>query len=156
MHLMIKNSKTPINTLIFSASQNDSEAVASKLKNQGLPIRHSVVTNSEALKEFLDKKQWQQAIFLEVLPNLPIEQSLQLLKTQPTSIPTILLSQSYDQELRTKVLSKGVNDCVPDDAFELLSHIIRREQASVNFQQQLHSANKLVKETSKRNDLLLR
>ena len=55
-----KVKQSPINTLIFSSSLNDSEQVASHLKNMGLPVRHQVVADSEQLKDALDSKHWQQ------------------------------------------------------------------------------------------------
>ncbi|NVK22414.1 MAG: EAL domain-containing protein [Kangiellaceae bacterium] len=150
-----KGNKNPINTLIISNSANDSEQIASHLKNQGLAIRHTVISNSEQLKEAVDEKQWQQALFLNELDNLTVQQALAMLKTQTIAVPTIMLSESYSEEFRFDCLAKGVKDCIPSTALDLLTFVVKREQLLVQAQQELTSASKLVSETSKRNELLL-
>lgn len=146
---------SPINTLIFSNSANESEQLASHLKNQGLPIRHQVVANSEQLKAAIDEKQWQQAIFLDELDNLPIQQALSLLNSQKQSVPAILLSNNYSENQRFDVIAKGVKDCIPSSAKDLLTLLVKREQLLVNAEEKVIESSKMFSETSKRNQLLL-
>lgn len=150
-----QSNNSPINTLIFSASANDSEQLASHLKNQGLPVRHQVVANSEQLKAAIDEKQWQQALLLDELDNLPIQQALTLLNSQKQPIPAILLSSNYSEEQRFDAIAKGLKDCIPSTAKDLLTLIIKREQQLVNARAKLVESGKMVSETSKRNQLLL-
>lgn len=150
-----QSNNSPINTLIFSNSANESEQLASHLKNQGLPIRHQVVANSEQLKAAIDEKQWQQAIFLDELDNLPIQQALTLLKSQKQSVPAILMSSNYSEEQRFDAIAKGVKDCIPSSAKDLLTLLIKREQLLVDAETKVIQSTKMVSETSKRNQLLL-
>ncbi|MHC9511266.1 EAL domain-containing protein [Kangiella sp. M94] len=150
-----QSNNSPINTLIFSASANDSEQLASHLKNQGLPIRHQVVANSEQLKAAIDEKQWQQALLLDELDNLPIQQALTLLNSQKQPVPAILLSSNYSEQQRFDAITKGLKDCIPSSAKDLLTLLIKREQQLVNAEAKLVASSKMVSETSKRNQLLL-
>ncbi len=150
-----QSNNSPINTLIFSASANDSEQLASHLKNQGLPIRHQVVANSEQLKAAIDEKQWQQALLLDELDNLPIQQALTLLNSQKQPVPAILLSSNYSEQQRFDAIAKGLKDCIPSSAKDLLTLLIKREQQLVNAEAKLVASSKMVSETSKRNQLLL-
>ncbi|AOE49283.1 EAL domain-containing protein [Kangiella sediminilitoris] len=150
-----KVKKSPINTIIFSSSPNDSEQVASHLKNMGLPIRHQVISDSEQLKEALQTKHWQQAIFINELDNLPIKLALKQLRSQPYAVPAILLSDDYNEERRFDKISQGLSDCIPTKSLDLLALLIKREQQLVNSLQSLEQANKIVYETNKRNELLL-
>lgn len=150
-----QSNNSPVNTLIFSNSANDSEQLASHLKNQGLPIRHQVVANSEQLKAAIDEKQWQQALFLDELDNLPIQQALTLLKSQKQSVPAILLSSNYSEEQRFDAIAKGAKDCIPNNAKDLLTLVVQRELKLVNAESKLIESSKLVSEISKRNQLLL-
>ncbi|RDX36694.1 EAL domain-containing protein [Kangiella sp. HD9-110m-PIT-SAG07] len=150
-----KVKKSPINTLIFSSSLNDSEQVASHLKNMGIPIRHKVVADSEQLKESLDTQHWQQAVFIDELENLPIKQALKQLKAQPVVVPGVLLSNDYDEEKRFELIAQGLKDYIPAKSLDLLAMIVKRDQQLVDSIQSLEQANKIVYETNKRNELLL-
>lgn len=150
-----KVKQLPINTIIFSSSLNDSEQVASHLKNMGLPIRHQVISDSEKLKEAVETKHWQQAIFIDELDNLPIKQVLKQLKTQSISVPAVLLTNEYSEEKRFEMIAQGLKDCLPASSLDLLALLVKREQQLVSSLQSLEQANKLVYETNKRNELLL-
>jgi len=150
-----KVKKSPINTIIFSSSPNDSEQVASHLKNMGLPVRHKVVSNSEQLKDAIENQNWQQALFIDELDNLPIQQALKQLRTQSQPIPSILLDNDYSEEKRFEMLAKGLKDCIPAASLDLLSLLVKREQQLVDSLQSLEQANKIVHEINKRNELLL-
>ena len=150
-----KVKQSPINTLIFSSSLNDSEQVASHLKNMGLPVRHQVIADSEQLKDALDSKHWQQAIFLDELENLPVKQALKQLKAQPIAVPAVLLSTNYNEEKRFEYIAQGLKDYIPAKSLDLLSTLVKRDQQLVNSLHSLEQANKIVYETNKRNELLL-
>lgn len=150
-----KVKQSPINTLIFSSSPNDSEQVASHLKNMGLPVRHQLISDSEQLKDAIDTKHWQQAIFIDELSNLPVKQALKQLKNQPVLVPAVLLSNEYDEEKRFELIAQGLKDYIPAKSLNLLAMIIKRDQQLVNSLQSLEQANKIVYETNKRNELLL-
>lgn len=150
-----KVKKSPINMLIFSSSPNDSEQVSSHLKNMGIPIRHLVVSDSEQLKDATNLKQWQQALFIDELNNLPIKQALKQLKNQPIAVPSVLLTNDYSEEKRFEMLALGLKDCIPAASLDLLAMIVKREQKLVESLQSLEQANKIVYETNKRNELLL-
>lgn len=147
--------KSPINTIIFSSSPNDSEQVASHLKNMGLPVRHQVVSNSEQLKDAIENQSWQQALFIDELDNLPIQHALKQLRTQSQPVPCILLVKDYSEEKRFEMLAKGLKDCIPATSLDLLSLLVKREQQLVDSLQSLEQANKIVHEINKRNELLL-
>ncbi|GAA4357565.1 cyclic di-GMP-binding protein FimX [Kangiella marina] len=121
----------------------------------GLPVRHQVVTDSEQLKEATDAKHWQQAIFIDVLDNLPIKQVLSQLKKQPITVPAVMLANEYDEEKRLEFLAQGLKDYIPAKSLDLLTMVVKREQQLVTSLQSLEQANKLVYETNKRNELLL-
>ena len=150
-----KVKKAPINTIFLSSSPNDSEQVASHLKNMGIPIRHQVISDSEKLKDALATKHWQQAIFIDELDNLPIKQALKQFKDQPISIPAILLSNDYNEEKRFEMVAQGLKDCIPATSLDLLAMLIKRDQQLVDSLQSLEQANRIVYETNKRNELLL-
>ncbi|WP_343987201.1 EAL domain-containing protein [Kangiella japonica] len=141
--------------LIFSSSPNDSEQVSSHLKNMGLPIRHQVISDSEQLKDAIELKHWQQALFIDELDNLPIKQALKQLKNQPIAVPAVLLTNDYSDEKRFEMLALGLKDCIPAGALDLLAMIVKRDQKLVESLQSLEQANKIVYETNKRNELLL-
>lgn len=150
-----KVKKSPINTLIFSSSPNDSEQVSSHLKNMGLPIRHQLISDSEQLQDAINLKQWQQALFIDELSNLPIKQALKQLKNQPVAVPAILLTNDYSEEKRFEMLAQGLKDCIPATSLDLLAMLVKRDQKLVDSMQSLEQANKIVYETNKRNELLL-
>lgn len=150
-----KVKQSPINTIIFSSSPNDSEQVASHLKNMGLPIRHQVISDSEQLKDALQTKHWQQALFINELDNLPIKLALKQLRSQPYAVPAVLLSSSYSEEKRFEMIAQGLKDCIPVKSLDLLALLVKREQQLVGSLQSLEQANKIVYETNKRNELLL-
>lgn len=147
--------KQSINTIVFSSSANEAEELASQLKNQGLAIRHQLVDNSESLSEALKSKTWQLAVFLEELERLPTPQALSMLKQQKSALPAIFLCQDYSIQKRLEIMKQGLFDCIPDTELELLALIIKRDQRMVSSEIAQITAEKLVSETSKRNELLL-
>lgn len=144
-----------INTIVFSSSANEAEELASQLKNQGLAIRHELVANSEALSGALKSKTWQLAVFLEELAQLPTTQALSMLKQQKSALPAVFLCTDYSVAKRKEMMRQGLFDCIPETEIDLLALIIKRDQRMVTSEISQLAADKLLAETTKRNELLL-
>lgn len=147
--------QTSINTLIFSSSANHCEEISSHLKNLGLAIRHQQIDNSETLSDQINGKLWHLAIFSSELENFPVKQAIPMLTKQKTIIPTIYLAKDFSESKRLDMMRMGLSDCIAYENYDLLAWVIKRDQKMVASQLAEFDANKLVIETSKRNELLL-
>ena len=144
-----------INLLILDPSSNDAEQTINILRNSGHAVRATQITNESDLAAALEKQTWDLFLLRDKLTDPSAEQCLKIVQHYGSDIPFILTTSEYSVDRTVEAMKLGMKDVVPEDNEDYFKLVVERELASIEDRRNRKMADLALKETDKRNELLL-
>jgi len=141
--------------LILDPSSNEVEQTANILRNSGHAVRTTQILSEEDLEIALEEKVWDIFIVRDNLKKPSAEKCLKIVQHYGLDIPFILTTENYSIERTLEAMRLGMKDVIPEDNDEYFRLVVERELSNIEDRHIRESAVKTLKETSKRNELLL-
>lgn len=146
----------PIHLIIADPSANNAEEIVSELRNAGHATRAQHVANLEELDALLTRQHWDLMICrrdgeAEYEP----EELIARIRQHELDCATILIEDGSEPERLTRGLQDGATDVILDGEDERFLLVVRRELGNVAERRQRRLAESLMKESERRNQLLL-
>lgn len=146
----------PIHLIIADPSENSAEEIVSELRNAGHATRAQHVINLEQLDALLHGQRWDLMLCrrdedAEYEP----EDLIARVRQQELDCATILIEDSSDTERLTTGLKAGATDVILDGQDERFLLVVKRELANVAERRKRRHAELAMKESERRNQLLL-
>ena len=142
-----------IRVLILDDSQNNAERLVSVLRNAGNATRAHRITSVEDLHESLQQN-WDLCLACPETSFMTAQDACLIIK-QSYDIPFLLLSDKDDPDSRIEAMRAGMQDVVATASDGLLVLVVKRELANLAARRQQRIAERSLKETEKRCQLLL-
>jgi len=141
--------------LILDPSSNDAEQTINILRNSGNAVRATQIITEDDLEQALEKQSWDLFIVRDnmVYPNA--EQCLKIVQHYGSDISFIMTTENYSVERTVEAIKLGMKDVVPTDNDEYFRLVVERELLNIDDRRSMKLANRALKETDKRNELLL-
>lgn len=144
-----------ITMLILDPSSNDVEQTANILRNSGHAVRTTQILSEEDLENALEGKIWDIFIVKDNLKKPSAEKCLKIVQHYGLDIPFIMITEEYSVERTLEAMRLGMKDVIPEGNDEYFKLVVERELTNVEDRHTRESAERTLKETSKRNELLL-
>lgn len=146
----------PIHLIIADPSENSAEEIVSELRNAGHATRAQHVVNLEQLDALLHGQRWDLMLCrrdedAEYEP----EDLIARVRQQELDCATILIEDSSETERLTTGLKAGATDVILDGQDERFLLVVKRELANVAERRKRRHAELAMKESERRNQLLL-
>ncbi len=141
--------------LVLDPSSNNVELTANILRNSGHAVRTTQIKSIEDLEIALEKQQWDLFIVRDNLNDPSAKQCLDIVQHYGHEIPFIMTTTEYSIERTIEAMRLGMKYVLPEDNEEYFLLIIERELANIADKQTRKFAEKNLRETSRRNELLL-
>ncbi len=141
--------------LILDPSSNDVEQTANILRNSGHAVRSTQILSEEDLENALNEKIWDIFIVRDNLIKPSAEECLKIVQHYKLDIPFIMTTEDYSVERTLQALRLGMKDVIPEGNDEYFKLVVERELSNIEDRHTRESAEKILNETSKRNELLL-
>jgi diguanylate cyclase (GGDEF)-like protein/PAS domain S-box-containing protein len=147
--------QTPVRLLILDNSPNSSEELVEILRNSGRATRAQLVESHESLQSLLKAQSWDLFLSRWEAHDVTAEQAIGLVKEFERDIPFILIADDNNVESLTTGLRMGATDVALEDEDDRLVLIVERELNNLENRRARRKAEIELKETEKRNQLLL-
>ncbi|MFT7219170.1 MAG: PAS domain S-box-containing protein, partial [Candidatus Azotimanducaceae bacterium] len=145
----------PVRLLILEESQNRAEELIVLLRTAGRPTRaHQIESDSDFVARLSDQS-WDLILAADEASGYTAVELLSQLRTLDKDIPVILLADNRDPASITEGLKLGAADVALDDDDERLVLLIERELKNLHHRRMKRKAEVELKETDRRNNLLL-
>lgn len=141
--------------LIRDPSSNEAEQTINILRNNGLAVRATQITNADELETALEQQRWDLFIVRDNLDSPSAEECLKIVQHYGRQIPFIMTTDEYSVERTLEAMRLGMQDVVPSDNDEYFRLVVERELDSIEAKNLRTQASKTLKEIEKRNELLL-
>lgn len=141
--------------LTIKESSNESEVIASMMRNAGYAIRTGNVEDAEDFQTAITDQSWDMVVASLNVGDFGAIEALELIKQSGKDIPLIATAPAYDAAKAVKVLQAGGRDLVGDANNDLLLLVIARELADLEERRGHRSLKTLYRESERRNRSLL-
>ena len=153
---MNSHNLTTIRLLILDPSSNDAELTINTLRNSGIAVRPTQITSQSELESALEnQKVWDLFLAKDDVQSISAEQCLKIVQHYQIDVPMILLTDRYSVERTVEAMGLGMRDVIPNDNEDYFKLVVNRELAAVEDRRKRMQADNILKETEKRNELLL-
>jgi len=139
----------PLNILIIEDSNADFLMVERHLKQKELSVRCSRVDTLVALKEAIDRGNWDLVLSDYNVPQLHFQDSLNLLQTLFPDLPVIMVTGTVGEEQAVELLKLGVCDFVLKGNLARLVPAIERSLRDASERKGKRAAEEQVRQTHK-------
>jgi multidomain signaling protein FimX len=147
--------KDPVRLLILEESQNRAEELIVLLRTAGRATRAHQIESEADLISKLSEQPWDILLASEEAKDLTAAEVIGLIRTMEKDVPAILLVENREPESITEGLKIGAKDVSLDDDDERLVLIIERELDNLAVRRAKRRAEVELRETDRRNQLLL-
>ena len=117
----------PIRVLIIEDSEDDALLTLRELKKGGYDIEHAVVAGPAALKEALDRQDWDIILSDFQMPSFDGREALKIVQEKGLDIPFVVISGVLVEEDAVQVLKEGASDFVKKGNWARLIPAVERE-----------------------------
>ncbi len=148
-------SKEPVKLLILEESQNRAEELIVLLRTAGRATRAQQIESREDLNSKLQDQSWDLLLASGEAEDLNAEAAITLIRQMEKDIPVIIIAENRDPQSITDGLKLGAKDVALEDDNERLLLIIERELENLEVRRQKRRAEVELRETDRRNQLLL-
>ncbi|MCB1644152.1 MAG: EAL domain-containing protein [Pseudomonadales bacterium] len=145
----------PVRLLILETSQNRAEELIVLLRTAGRATRAHYLESEADLNEKLKEQTWDLFVGRFEANGLSAELVIEQIRAQEKDIPVILIADDQDPASITAGMRLGALDVALDDDDERLTLIIERELGNLLNRRQRRRAEVELRETERRNQLLL-
>jgi len=149
------SNQEPIRLLILEESQNRAEELIVLLRTAGRSTRAHQIGSASDFSAKVSEQSWDLVLAAPESSGFTAEALISQLQTLNKDIPVIFLADNRDPASITKGLKAGAADVALDDDDERLILIIDREIKNLEVRRQKRRAEVELKETDRRNNLLL-
>jgi multidomain signaling protein FimX len=145
----------PIRLLILEESQNRAEELIVLLRTAGRATRAHLIESESDFAAKVTEQKWDLILASQNANGFSAAALLSQIQTMDKDIPVILIADNRDPSSITDGLKLGAADVGLDDDDERLVLIIERELRNLENRRQKRSAEVELRETDRRNNLLL-
>ena len=145
----------PVRLLILEESQNRAEELIVLLRTAGRATRAHLIESESDFIAKVSEQPWDLILASPASAGMTSADLLSQLQTLDKDIPVILLADNRDPASITEGLKIGAADVALDDDDERLVLLIERELKNLHHRRQKRRAEVELKETDRRNNLLL-
>ena len=145
----------PIRLLILEESQNRAEELIVLLRTAGRATRAHQIESESDFTSRVSEQPWDLILATQEANGVTAKGILSQIGTLDIDIPVILLADNRDPGSITEGLKLGANDVALDDDDERLVLIIKRELSNLETRRQKRRSEVELKESDRRNQLLL-
>ena len=149
------NKKEPVKLLILEESQNRAEELIVLLRTAGRATRAHLIESEEDLISKLHEQPWDLLLAADASGELTAAHAIKLIRENEKDIPVILVANNRDPATITEGLKLGARDVALEDDNERMVLIIERELENLDQRRQKRRAEVELRETERRNNLLL-
>ena len=147
--------KEPIRLLILEESLNRAEELIVLLRSAGRATRAHQIESDVDFSAKISEQPWDLILAANEANGFTIQKVISQLQMLDKDIPVIMLADNRDPASITQGLKMGAIDVALDDDDERLLLLIQRELKNLETRRQKRSAEVELKETDRRNNLLL-
>jgi signal transduction histidine kinase/FixJ family two-component response regulator len=119
--------RTPLRVLIVEDSKDDALLLVRDLRRGGYEPDYERVDTPEAMKDALDRREWDVVVSDYVMPHFSAPDALALLKERGLDLPFIILSGAVGEETAVEVMRAGAHDYLLKSNTARLCPAIERE-----------------------------
>jgi two-component system, cell cycle sensor histidine kinase and response regulator CckA len=139
-----------LRVVIVEDSQEDAELIVLELKRGGYNPEYVRVDNEKALREALDRGEWDLVLSDFSMPDFSVDAALKVMEQKGIDLPFVIVSATIGEEAAVEAMKAGAHDyvlkhrlgrLVPAIQRELRESAIRRERR--HLEEQLRHAQKL-------------
>lgn len=141
--------------LILDPSSNDAEQTINILRNNGHAVRATQIVTEDELEQALEKQSWDLFIVRDNITAPSAEQCLKIVQHYGSNISFIMTTRDYSVERTVEAIKLGMKDVVPADNDDYFKLVVERELLNIEDRRSMKSADRALRETDKRNELLL-
>ncbi|MFT5453428.1 MAG: diguanylate cyclase (GGDEF)-like protein/PAS domain S-box-containing protein [Enterobacterales bacterium] len=141
--------------LILDPSSNDAEQTINILRNNGHAVRATQIITEDDLELALEKQSWDLFIARDNMTAPSAEQCLKIVQHYGRDISFIMTTPDYSVKRTVEAIQLGMKDVVPADNDEYFKLVVERELLNIEDRRTMKLADKALRETDKRNELLL-
>ena len=149
------NDHNPIRLLILEESENRAEELIVLLRTAGRATRAHQIESESDFAAKLSEQKWDLILASSEANGFTAQAMLSQIHTMEKDIPVILIADNRDPSSITDGLKLGALDVALDDDDERLVLIIERELRNLENRRQKRRADVELRETDRRNSLLL-
>jgi multidomain signaling protein FimX len=149
------SNKEPIRLLILEQSLNRAEELIVLLRTAGRATRAHQIESDADFSSKISEQTWDMILASSEANGFTIQSLISQLQMLDKDIPVIMLSDNRDPGSITEGLKMGAVDVALDDDDERLVLLIERELNNLENRRQKRKAEVELKETDRRNNLLL-
>ena len=149
------NKNEPVRLLILEESQNRAEELIVLLRTAGRATRAHQVESEADLNDKLNEQSWDLMLAANEANGVTAEDAIKAIRSLEKDVPVILLSNDRNPDVITEGLRMGAMDVALEDDDERLVLLIERELENLDNRRQRRKAEAELKETDRRNQLLL-
>lgn len=141
--------------LYADAAGNDVERLVSALRNAGLAVRPTPVSDAQALEDALAGHSYDLFLCADGLEDLPLAAAGRVLHQAGRDLPLLVLTESDDSERRREVMAHGAVDLVSKADPEHFRLVVQRELAGLQERRRVRRIEAALRETERRCHALL-
>jgi diguanylate cyclase (GGDEF)-like protein/PAS domain S-box-containing protein len=141
--------------LILDPSSNDAEQTINILRNNGHAVRATQIITEDDLEQALEKQSWDLFIVRDNMSKPSAEQCLKIVQHYGSDISFIMTTHDYSVKRSVDAIKLGMKDVVPADNDEYFKLVVERELLNIYDRRSMKLADRALRETDKRNELLL-
>ncbi len=145
----------PVKLLILEESQNRAEELIVLLRSAGRATRAHQIESEADLTSKLQEQSWDLLLAASEAYNLTAENVIKKINSLEKDVPVILIADNRDPNSIVEGMKMGALDVALDDDDERLMFIIERELNNLDTRRQKRKAEVQLRETERRNQLLL-
>lgn len=145
----------PLHLLILHDTQNEAEPLVNLFRNAGMATRSHFIASEDELISELGSQTWDLLLAKLTTDTVNVSSCLQRLKAAGTDVPVIVLLDDFDPQQVQKALALGAKDAVIESEPDLVRHSALREVTALKHRRQLRQAQRHLKDSEKRVQLLL-
>lgn len=119
--------KNSLRVLLIEDQQSDAILILRELKKAGYEVTAERVDTGVALKDALERQEWDVVISDYVLPGFSGLTALKILREKNLDIPCIITSGRIDEETAVEAMRAGAKDYIMKDNLKRLGPAIERE-----------------------------
>ena len=149
------SNKEPIRLLILEQSLNRAEELIVLLRSAGRATRAHQIGSDADFSAKISEQPWDLILAANEANGFTIQSVISQLQILDKDIPVIMLADNRDPESITQGLKMGAVDVALDDDDERLLLLIQRELKNLDTRRQKRRTEVELKETDRRNNLLL-
>lgn len=141
--------------LYADAAGNDVEQLVSALRNAGLAVRPTPVSDAQALEDALAGHSYDLFLCADGLEDLPLVAAVRVLHQAGRDLPLLVLTDSEASERRREVMTQGAVDLVSKADPEHFRLVVQRELAGLQERRRVRRIEAALRETERRCHALL-